>query len=90
MINYYSTIDEVVLTFSNIKRNEQGFETIIARFERANNNGFDYAEWKLPCISNIKGFGFSEDEILEQERYLRNNSILIWEIAREKELSSIA
>lgn len=90
MTNYYSTINEVVLTFSNIKRNEQEFETIIARFERPNKNGFDYSEWKLPCISNIKGFGFSEDEILEQERYLRNNSILIWEIAREKEMISIA
>lgn len=90
MTNYYSTINEVVLTFSNIQRNEQGFETIIARFERANHNGFDYSEWKLPCISSNKVFGFSEDEILEQERYLRNNSILIWEIAKEKEMNSIA
>ncbi len=90
MSNYYSTINEVVLTFSNIQRNEKGFETIIARLERPNSNGFDYSEWKLPCISNIKAFGFSEDEIMEQERYLRNNSTLIWEMAREKEMMSIA
>ncbi|MBR0092529.1 MAG: hypothetical protein IJP92_12605 [Lachnospiraceae bacterium] len=62
-----------------------GFETIMARFERPCENGFDFTEWKLPCISNIKAFGFSEEEIMEQERYLRNNSTLIWEIAREGE-----
>lgn len=90
MSNYYSTINEVVLTFSNIQRNDKGFETIIARFERSNEHGFDYSEWKLPCISNMKAFAFSEDEIMAQERYLRNNSTLIWEMAREKELMSIA
>ncbi|MCI8646644.1 MAG: hypothetical protein HFE76_07555 [Firmicutes bacterium] len=77
-----------MLTFSDIQRNQDGFELIIARFERPNENGFDYSEWKLPCISNMKAFGFSEDEILEQERYLRNNSTLIWEIAREIENSA--
>lgn len=88
--NYYSTIHEVVLTFSDIQRNEKGFEAIVARFERPNEKGFDYAEWKLPCISNTKAFGFSEDEIMEQERYLRNNSTLIWEMAKEKEMMTIA
>ena len=85
MTHYYSTIEEIRLTFSDIRTNEAGFETILARFERPANNGFDFTEWKLPCISNIKAFGFSEEEIMEQERYLRNNSTLIWEIAREGE-----
>lgn len=90
MVNYYSTIREIVFTFSDIQRNDKGFETITARCERPNETGFDYSEWKLPCISNTKAFGFSEDEIMEQEKYLRNNSTLIWEIAREKEMISIA
>lgn len=89
MSNYYSTINEVVMSFSNISVNKDGFETIIARFERPNKTGFDYSEWKLPCVCNMKAFGFSEDEIMEQERYLRNNAPLIWEIARE-EMVSIA
>jgi hypothetical protein len=89
MKNYYSMINGVCLTFSDIKVNENGFETIIARFERTNDTGFDYSEWKLPCICNIKTFGFSEDEIMEQERYLRNNAPLMWDIARE-EVSCIA
>ena len=65
------------------------FETIVARFERPNEKGFDFSEWKLPCIANTKAFGFSEDEIMEQERYLRNNSVLIWEMAREKKYSNL-
>ena len=89
MSNYYSTINEVVMSFSNISVNKDGFETIIARFERPNKTGFDYSECKLPCVCNMKAFGFSEDEIMEQERYLRNNAPLIWEIARE-EMVSIA
>ena len=51
MTNYYSTINEVVLTFSNISRNKDGFASIVARFERPNATGFDYAEWQLPCIA---------------------------------------
>ena len=89
MSNYYSTINEVVMSFSNISVNKDGFETIIARFERPNKTGLDYSEWTLPCVCNMKAFGFSEDEIMEQERYLRNNAPLIWEIARE-EMVSIA
>ena len=88
MRNYYSTINNVILTFSDIKTNENGFETILARFERSNESGFDFTEWKLPCICNIKTFGFSEDEIMEQERYLRNNAPLIWDIAREEMIKS--
>ena len=56
-----------------------------ARFERPNATGFDFSEWRLPCIANTKAFGFSEDDIMMQERYLRNNMPLIWEMAREKE-----
>lgn len=85
MTSYYSTINEVVLTFSNISRNKDGFASIVARFERQNATGFDFSEWQLPCIANTKAFGFSEDDIMMQERYLRNNMPLIWEMAREKE-----
>ena len=74
MTNYYSTINEVVLTFSNISRNKDGFASIVARFERPNATGFDFSEWQLPCIANTKAFGFSEDDMP-----------LIWEMAREKE-----
>lgn len=83
MSNYYSTIDNVVLTFGNITE-ENGVEVINVRFERPNEKGFDYAEGKIPHFMFNKICGFTEDEILGFEKYLRNNSSLIWDIAREK------
>lgn len=81
---YYSTVDNIVLTFSDIEE-KNGFEEITVRFERPNENSFDFAEGKLPNNMFYKTYGFSEDELLELEKYLRNNNFLIWEIAREKE-----
>ncbi len=82
MKNYYSTVDNVVLTFSDIEE-YNGFDRITVYFERPNNNGFDFAEGKLPENQFYKTYGFSEDELMQMERYLRNNSFLIWEMARE-------
>ena len=44
MKNYYSTIDGIVLTFSDIIEDSNGFESIGFRFERKNKSGFDFAE----------------------------------------------
>ncbi len=87
--NYYSTVDNIVLTFSDIEE-KNGFDEITVYFERPNDKGFDFAEGKLPNNMFYKTYGFSEDELLELERYLRNNNSLIWEIAREKESVTIA
>ena len=38
MKNYYSTIDDVVLTFSDIEEDRDGFDFITFRFERPNDN----------------------------------------------------
>ena len=84
MKNYYSTIDDIVLTFSNIEEDRDGFDFIEFRFERANENGFDFAEGKLPENQVYKSYGFSEDELLQMQEYLKNNAVLIWEIARER------
>lgn len=84
MKNYYSTVDDIVLTFSDIEE-KNGFDEISVYFERPNGHGFDFAEGKLPNNMFYKSYGFSEDELLELEKYLRNNIFLIWEIAREKE-----
>ena len=80
---YYSTVDDIVLTFSKIHKNGI-FDEIDFRFERPNGKGsFDFAEGKLPNNVFFKTYGFSEDELLDLEEYLRNNAFLIWEIARE-------
>lgn len=84
MKNYYSTIDNIVLTFSSIEE-RNGFDEITVYFERPNADGFDFAEGRLPDNMFYKSYGFSEDELMDLERYLRNNSFLIWEMARESE-----
>ena len=77
MKHYYSTIDQVVLTFSDVEEDRDGFEVISFRFERPNASGFDFAEGKLPENQIYKSYGFSEDELLQMQEYLRNNSFLI-------------
>lgn len=84
MKNYYSTIDSIVLTFSDIEEDSNGFDSITFRFERANDCGFDFAEGKLPENQIYKSYGFSEDDLLQMQEYLKNNSFLIWEIAGER------
>ena len=86
MKNYYSTVDDVVLTFSSIEQ-VNNFDSITVLFERANKNknGFDFAEGKLPNNLFYKSYGFSEDELMDLENYLLRNSFLIWEIAKERE-----
>ena len=83
MKNYYSTVDNVVMTFSDIEE-KNGFDEITVYFERPNENGFDFAEGKLPNNLFYKSYGFSQEELMFLEKYLRNNAPLIWELAREK------
>lgn len=84
MRNFYSTEEGVTLTFSDIEEDSNGFEYIRFNFERENNSGFDFAEGILPALRFDKLYGFSEDEIFDLKDYLKDNSFLIWEIAREK------
>ena len=84
MKNYYSTVDDIMLTFSDIEE-INNFDSITVHFERANKNGFDFAEGKLPNNIFDKSYGFSEDELLDLENYLLRNAFIIWEIARERE-----
>ena len=90
MKHFYSEINGVTLTFSDIAENPQGFEEISVRFERVNDSGFDFAEGKLPQNMLYKTYGFSEDELLQMSQYLRNNAALIWKIAMREGEETIA
>lgn len=79
---YYSTVDGVVLTHS-ARIEENGMDVVNVRFERPNEHGFDFAEGKIPHFLFFKTYGFSEDELMSMENYLRNNSALIWEFAEK-------
>lgn len=89
MKNYYSTVDNIVLTFSDIEE-KNGFDEITVYFERPNNNGFDFAEGRLPENQFYKSFGFSEDELIKLNKYIRNNASLIWKIAQDERRTIIA
>lgn len=88
MRHYYSTIDENVLTFTDIEKDNNKFEFISFYFERPNDTGFDFADGKLingNIFSNqiCKSYGFLENELMQMQEYIKNNSSLIWEIAKE-------
>ncbi len=83
MKHHYSTIDGIHTTFSDIYASEPKGESIVVHMERATANGFDQAEFILPSISCTKCMGFTEDELLRLTTFVRNNSSLILEIARE-------
>ena len=80
---FFSEIDGVTLTFSDILTNRYGMEYIRIYFERPNENGFDFLESTLPALNVKDSVGFSKDELRELLDYARTNAFLIWEIARE-------
>lgn len=83
MKHFFSEIDKVTLTFSDIHVNSYGMEYIRIYFERPNENGFDFLESTLPMLNVKKSFGFSNEELIELLDYAKTNAFLIWEIARE-------
>ncbi len=89
MKNYYSTVDNIVLTFSDIEE-KNGFDEITVYFERPNDKGFDFAEGKLPENQFYKCYGFSEDELMKLNKYIKNNASLIWKIAQDEGRKTIA
>jgi len=78
MKHYYSTIDGIVTTFSDIHRSALRGESILVCMERANAHGFDTAEFLLPSITCTKYSGFNEEERAKLTEFVRNNSSLIW------------
>ena len=80
---FFSEIDNVTLTFGDIRVNRDGMEFIRIYFERPNSDGFDFLESTLPMLNVKTCDGFNEDEQAELLDYARTNAFLIWEIARE-------
>jgi hypothetical protein len=90
MKHYYSTLPylhDTVLTHSDMEQTAMG-RKVRVYFERpsvsaADESGFDFAEGDLPSGRFHKAFGFSENELLQLQGYLKNNSPLIWEYAQK-------
>jgi len=82
MKHYYSTLNNVVLTHSDLSE-EDNQRKVFVRFERPNSNGFDFVEGVLPGVVFSKTYGFSEDELFDLKDYLQNNAFLIWDYAQK-------
>jgi len=82
MKHYYSTLNNIILTHSDISE-ENNQRRVSVRFERPNERGFDFAEGVLPGVSFSKIYGFSEDELFDLKDYLQNNALLIWDYAQK-------
>ena len=80
---FFSEIDEITLTFSDIHINQNGMEFIRIYFEHPNANGFDFLESSLPALNVKDSAGFNHDDTKRLLNYARTNAFLIWDIARE-------
>ena len=80
---FFSEIDEITLTFSDIHATRDGMEFIRIYFESPNENGFNFLESTLPTLNIKDSSGFSKEETTRLLDYARTNAFLMWEIARE-------
>ena len=71
------------VTFTDIHISPTKGESINVYLERPTERGFDRAEYVLPACYLKKCMGFTEDEEYTLRQFVKNNSSLIWEIARE-------
>ena len=78
-----NSLGVIITSFSDIYASDSKGESIIVHMEHPTEKGFDIAEFLLPSFTCTKLSGFSEDEQLQLEKFVRNNAPLIWEIARE-------
>ena len=63
---YYATFDDIVTTHSALETDEYSMPCVRVHFERPNNqNGFDFADGRIPHFNFQKAFGFSEDELFK-------------------------
>ena len=81
MSYYYSTVNGITMNHSEVLLKD-GFEKVNVHFERPGKNGFDFLDIELPGNIVFKSFGFSEDDIMDMQEYVRDNDSLIWEFAR--------
>ena len=83
MKNFYTEIDNVILTYSDIEKTKDGIEFIRIYFEKPVEGGFNFLESTLPALDVVDAEGFTEKEQKELLDYAGRNAFLIWELARE-------
>ncbi len=67
----------------NRYEDRDGGDNLSVRAEKEENPSA-FAEWRLPDVACEKSFGFSEEDILELENFLRNNESIMWDMYARK------
>lgn len=83
----YSTFflkDNVYLNVYVMKEYEDrdGGNNLAIRIEQKDNED-NFCEWRLPDVTCLKSFGFSETDLFQIEDYLTTNESIIWDDWRE-------
>lgn len=74
---------------TNKYEDRDGGDNLSVRVEKES-DAKAFSEWRLPDVSCIKSYGFSEDDLMEIENFLRDNESIMWDMYREKEVNDDA
>ena len=83
MKNFFSEINGVTLTFSDIQNQNEFLEYVDVLIERIKNSKIDYIYTQIPGFEILDAKGFSDKEIDYWLDYTKRDSSLIWESAKE-------
>ncbi|SFB01769.1 hypothetical protein [Selenomonas ruminantium] len=83
MKNFYSEVDDVTLTYSDIKTTDDGMEYIRIYFEKPIEGGFSFLESVIPGLDIKETEGFSDEEVTDLLGYANRNAFIIWRLAKE-------
>lgn len=73
----------------NKYEDRDGGDNLFIRVEKRENPDA-FCEWRLPDVSCTKSYGFSEEDLLEVESYLRDNESIMWDLYQRKEVNNNA
>ena len=78
----YRDDGNICIFIMNMYEDESGMDKIEIRAEREDDPDI-YAGVTLPGYYCHHAYGFSEQEILRLQKFLKNNAVSIWNMARE-------
>lgn len=86
LYQFVSLPDETEISYSEIKKDQLGQNTVRMYIEKWNyaRKDFDYVEFYLPEFNITKSKGFSSDVINNHMKHIHNLQDVIWECAMEK------
>lgn len=84
MKKFYTEIDGITMTFSDIGKNADGIEYILIYFEKPVEGGFHFLESTLPSLNIVESEGFTDSEQKDLLAYASRNAFIIWELARNE------